>query len=1119
MTEPQGPPANNLPFQMTSFIGREQELAEIKRLLGLTSQPGSSKIGSRVLTLIGAGGTGKTRLSVQIATEVLEYYPEGVWQVELAPLSDPALITQLIATTLNLTEQPGKPLAATLLEYLKPRRLLLLLDNCEHLIEECARLADQVLRSCPQVQILATSRESLGISGEITFRVPSLSAPNPKRMPPVDKLGEYEAVKLFMDRALAANPNFNFTSQNAPALVQLCYQLDGIPLALELAAARIKMMTLEQIASRLNDRFKLLTGGVRTALPRQQTLRALISWSYDLLSEGEQVLWRRLAVFAGGWSMEAAEQVCAGGSLEDFEILDYLTQLVNKSLVVFEEEAGGRYRFLESIRQYGREKLQEAGEIAEFQARHLTYFAAMGEQAVPHLMGGHEQVNWLKRLETEHDNLRTALEWAGQSGPQNIEIGLKLGTALWKFWETRGYLTEGRERLDKLLAQAREAELAGSSAFAWALNRASLLAWRQGDLAAAQPLGEEALGRMRTLDDRVGTGATLTNLANLLLDQGKTAEARHYLEESLEMLRQAGDRQRVAIALANLGVLDLNQGDFAAYKLLEESLEIFRELKNQTFTALVQSNLGVAAMLKGELQLARTQLLESLAISEELGNTHITGTTLNNLGLCEQQLGDFSKALTHHRKSLQIFGELGNQQEIAHCLVGFAGLALRQRQPDQAARLLGAVEAVLNNSGGTLIGYEKVEYEQALSGSRQSLSSGSFDTALVAGRGLSIEQASAEALRWTLPGAEDATTPVPLTAVTTPVYQGVSPVPAQSENKKGSERLLPAVRLALAPGMLLGGTYLLENQLGSGAMGEVWLARHKLLNEPRAIKIILGNLSENTRVQERFIQSEARHSLRLEQHPHIVRVYELGLHQEMPYIVMEYLTPGPSGATLRDLIKARGKFSLKEVGQMLDQLASALDLAHRYGLIHRDVKPANILVDGRQPGLWLKLSDFGLVKDTGIETELTGSGHALGTPLYMAPEQARGEPEARSDIYSMGVIIYQLLAGQPPFQGDFVSLLIQHSNTLPPPLHQIEPSLPVEVAEVVLKALAKEPGDRYAQAGEMAHAYRQALQEWETRQSEHTQVLADQGETQAISHDPISGSGAIKTSSQSQAKE
>ncbi len=433
---------NNLPILPTSFIGREREIIEGKRLLS----------GARLLTLTGSGGTGKTRLSLQIAAEVLDTFPNGVWLIELAALSDPGLLPQSVANALGLHEPTSQPVLETLGAYAADKQMLLLLDNCEHLIEACARLADHLLRACPQVKVLVTSREALGIAGETIFLVPSLQLPLPDAQAAPDRLAHCESVRLFVERAVSIKPDFQLTSTNATAVAQICRRLDGIPLAIELAVARLRSLSADQINARLDNQFRLLTGGSRTALPRQQTLRALVDWSHNLLSDVERVLFRRLAVFAGGWTLDGAEAICSAEALPAMEVVNTLDQLVNKSLVAADEHsAQSRYRMLETIRQYAREKLLEAGEGDPVRGRHLAFYVQWAEAGEPRFHNN-EQAVWLERLETEHENIRPALEWslAGADGA-NVELGLRLAGALGDFWLTRGYVREGQDWLERLL--------------------------------------------------------------------------------------------------------------------------------------------------------------------------------------------------------------------------------------------------------------------------------------------------------------------------------------------------------------------------------------------------------------------------------------------------------------------------------------------------------------------------------------------------------------------------------------------------------------------------------------------------------------------------------------------
>jgi predicted ATPase/class 3 adenylate cyclase len=430
---------NNLPTQLTSFVGRERELTDVKKLLHET----------HLLTLIGPGGTGKTRLALEVAGGLLDQYPDGVWLVELARILDPALVPRTTAIAIGLRDEPKRPVIDMLCDYLQRKKMLIILDNCEHLVDACAQMADRILHAASGLRVLASSREALGIAGEVTYRVPSLGLPDMEHLPALESLSQYEAVKLFIDRATSAIPDFKVTNENAPALAQICHRLDGIPLAIELAAAKTHVLGVEQIAKRLDDRFRLLTGGSRTALERHQTLRAAVDWSYNLLLEGEQVLFRRLAVFVGGWTLEAAESVCANET--GANVLDRLEQLINKSLIITEEEHGvSRYHMLETIRQYANEKLVESGESESVRDEHLGFFLELAETAAPYLIRP-EQLKWLAKLDSDYENLRVALELALDK--DSAEASLRMCAALGKFWVMRSYWIEGSRWLAKALAK------------------------------------------------------------------------------------------------------------------------------------------------------------------------------------------------------------------------------------------------------------------------------------------------------------------------------------------------------------------------------------------------------------------------------------------------------------------------------------------------------------------------------------------------------------------------------------------------------------------------------------------------------------------------------------------
>jgi predicted ATPase/class 3 adenylate cyclase len=721
---------NNLPQQATSFIGRDKELAELQRLLART----------RLVTLTGSGGCGKTRLSLQVAADALEQFPDGAWLVELAPLADPGLVPQTVATVLGLMEESGKPIVQTLTAHLKDKRLLLLLDNCEHLLDGCAKVADALVRQGQQVKILASSREALGIGGEQAYRVPSMSLPDPKQAHTSVSVAPFPAVQLFTDRALLARPDFQVTNENASTLASICYRLDGIPLAIELAAARVRFLSVEEINRRLDQRFLLLTGGSRTALPRQQTLRSLIDWSYDLLNDRERRLLQRLSVFAGGWTLAAAEQVCAGEGAEDLEVLDLLTSLCDKSLVVVVQNDGhSRYRQLETVRQYGRERLLESGGGEAVRDRHREYFLTLAEEAEPKLTGADQQA-WLDRLETEHDNLRSALTWSSASGG-DATSGLRLAGALWWFWYARGYFSEGRGWLSRLLAAAPSGQAA--AARAKALNGAGRLARQQSDYPAAQALLNESLAIQRQLGDSRGIAMSLNNLGLMAWDQGDYPSARALYEESLAIRRELDDRWGIAVSLNNLGGVAFDEGDYmAAGALHQESLAIRRQLGDRRGIASSLANLGNVAYAQGRYPVSRALFEESLAISREVGDRQGIGFSLGTLGNVAAAQGDNASACAFFRQSLAIRRELGDRWGIAEVLEGLSYVALALAGPARATRIDGAAERLREEIGSPLPPNERPRYDRHVATARAALGDDvAFDRAWQEGRALTIEQA------------------------------------------------------------------------------------------------------------------------------------------------------------------------------------------------------------------------------------------------------------------------------------------------------------------------------------------------------------------------------------------
>ena len=773
------PIPNNLPIQVTSFVGRERELRELQHLLTTT----------RLLTLTGSGGTGKTRLSLQVAAEVLDNYKDGVWFVELASLSAPSFVPQTVGSTLSVREEPGQPILQMLTEHLRDKHLLLLLDNCEHLIEACARFADAVLRAAPHLKILATSREALGIAGESIWRVPSLTVPDPHESPTVEQLKQYASVRLFEDRATQVLATFRITNSNAPAVTQVCYQLEGIPLAIELAAARVKALRVEQIAGLLDDRFRLLTGGSRTALPRHQTLRGTIDWSYSLLSGPERTLLRRLSVFAGGWTLEAAEEVAKdeGGRMKDegkvtngdadlippssfvlhpSEVLDLLTHLVDKSLVVLDDQAvEPRYRMLETIRQYAAEKLHETDEQKVLKNRHLAYFAQWVEEAEPKLHG-REQTLWFDRLEVDYDNLRGAMDWSILYD-ETVEAGLRLAGSLWWFWWNRAHASEGQDRLVGILLRAGAFER--NVAHVKALNAAAAMQWSQGHYAEANPFLQEALTIGRELPDRQYLASSLQFQGVVAFDQGNYATARSALEEALSIRKSLGDKWGVGFLLNNLGDIAFIQDDLIwAQALGEEALGVLRELNERS----------------------------------------LIPYTFRQLGRLAHFRGDYANAMLMCNESLRLNTAAGDMRGMAACVAALAGIAATLGQSIRAVRLLGAADAAVGAIVSPFLPADLKAFNRTMTSLHAQLDDAAFASAWAEGRALTLEQAVDEAKQVTI---------VPHASATS--------APAMAYPAGLSAREVDVVRL-VAKGLtigLLAGAFVLAAPAKAQAQAPAWI--------------------------------------------------------------------------------------------------------------------------------------------------------------------------------------------------------------------------------------------------------------------------------------------------------
>jgi predicted ATPase/class 3 adenylate cyclase len=681
---------NNLPQQPTSFVGRAGVIRDLARLLAR----------SRLLTLTGSGGCGKTRLALQLAADVLEQYPDGAWLVELAALTEPLLVAQATATTLGLKEEAGKALLQTVAAHLADQRALIVLDNCEHLLVASATLVDMLLRRCPGVRVVVTSREALGVAGEQSFRVPSLSVPEPGCAATTDALASFEAIQLFVDRATLARPEFALTDANALAVASICSRLDGIPLAIELAAARVRALSVREIDVKLNERFRLLTGGSRTALPRQQTLRSLIDWSYDLLSEPARRMLQRVSVFAGGWTLEAAEAICAGEGIGTGDVLDLVTSLVEKSLATLDPRAGGsRYRLVETVRQYAREKLLDSAGGEPVRCRHRDYFLALVEASEFALIGP-DQAAWLRRLEDEHDNVRGALEWSFAAGGDSA---LRLCGALQRFWIMHGHHSEGRRWCARALGDV-PAD-APARAVAKVRNCAGLLAYHQGDCDEARASLEAALSLWRDIGERGGMAVSLNNLGMLALDRNDLEGARSMHEESLAIARELGNRNGMARSLGNLGMVACAQRDYASARLLFE---------------------------------------ECRTIMRELGDRDGLAAALHSLGAVAYERGDLAVAVAHYVESLAILRELGHRVRIIYSLEELASVAAAVGNPAQAARLWGAGERLREEIGAPAP--NDAGYAERVAAARATLADErSFTQAWTAGRALTLEQAIDEA--------------------------------------------------------------------------------------------------------------------------------------------------------------------------------------------------------------------------------------------------------------------------------------------------------------------------------------------------------------------------------------
>jgi non-specific serine/threonine protein kinase len=701
MSRPRRALLHNLPSPRTRLIGREQDAAAVRQVL--LGTPG------RLVTLTGAGGCGKTRLALQVAADLVRAFRDGVWLVELSSVADKTLIPEIVAAVLGVREQPGQPILDTLVAQQKLRQLLLVLDNCEHLVEACAHLADAVLTACPGMRLLATSREPLRIDGEITWRVPSLAHPDLQRISGLDELACSPAVRLFVDRAQAVQRGFELTPQNVTAVGQICARLGGLPLALELAAARMGMLGVEQIVERLDDSFSLLVRGSRTAPSRQQTLRATLDWSYTLLEGSEPIVFRRLAVFAGGWSLDAAEAVCTGDGVVKDSVLDALGRLVDKSLVVAEEQGGQeRYWLLEPVRQYALRRLESSGEAEATGLRHAEHYRRVAESDDLRLGSGTfgtRQLVWLAQLELEQGNLRAALAWS-QAHPSRADIMLRLASSLRVYWFRYGHLREGQRWLERALALGRSAE-APVSLRAQAFCDAAHIVYARGDYERAHTLAEQSVALYRTL----------------------------------------GDSSGLAFALQFLGLMAGYIGEFAAsWRWLDESLALYRQGGDTWGVGLVRLNLGKIARKQERYEEARDFLDQGLPALREAQDIIRTGEALIELSGLAEERGDGDQAAALAVEGLHVLHARGIRMFLADGVEVLAGVAVRRGQVARAARLFGAAEAARTEMGAQRQPGHATLHARQIATARARLDDTAFAAAWAEGQTLGIDEAVNEAM-------------------------------------------------------------------------------------------------------------------------------------------------------------------------------------------------------------------------------------------------------------------------------------------------------------------------------------------------------------------------------------
>ncbi len=725
----------SLPTPLTSFIGREKEVREVVRLLGK----------NRLVTLMGPGGVGKTRLAIQSCNQLLSQFKAGIRWVDLAPLIADALIPQAVAQVLGIREHADQPLIESVKSFLREKKMLLILDNCEHLITACAQLADSMLSDCKNLKILATSREALDIMGERVYEVPTLSLPKERGLTPINMLMTYEGIQLFVERASTIKSDFELTEQNAATVLQICQRLDGIPLALELAAARTKLLTVEHIAERLNDRFNLLTHGSRTALPRQQTLRAAIDWSYDLLPEEACILFRRLSIFAGGFTLEAAEEICSAAPLASHTVLDLMARLLDRSLVKMEQQGEHeRYRMLETMREYALDKLRASGEFGQIRDRHLAFFLQFVEHKESKLQRG-IQIE-LSKMEAEHDNIRTALDWS-LGRQEQLGTGMRLAGATYWFWDIHGMWSEARRWLETLLAHAIDPPRQIRAKLQILLGA---IIFNQSGPEKAHALMEQSLANWRELQDKWWISFALYQLGWVDLYQRDLEAASSHFEECIGLARELSDDFLLGRALHSMGGLLRRTNSTSAIPILEEGLSVARRSEDKRLMIQQLYHLGLTESVRGNIAATAKYYEEGLALAKEVGDRGGIAELFSRLGVDVVLLqGNLDKAEALILDGLELAVELGMDVEIAFDLAWLGYVATARQQLHRSAQLFGASEARFGKLGLSMsVWPDRVKtYNEYLDRTRAQLGEAAFAKAWAEGRAMSMEEAIELALK------------------------------------------------------------------------------------------------------------------------------------------------------------------------------------------------------------------------------------------------------------------------------------------------------------------------------------------------------------------------------------